>query len=345
MHSDLSPQQNVELFPSYIYKDCSTQQWTLPFSAFVYDHGQDGVRRRVFLRLLRQVLDLPEDQLQTSECFQDRIVGFLNTPQRGVSLGVHLDDDKIVGCGKSRRSGHVRCSIPIPETRLPANLEDNSPVPLSQAYSLALRPGDERSYQTSAEFIPPNGVSVITDIDDTIKISQVAHRRQLLHNTFLHPFVSVPGMSQLYQHWQEAGYSFHYVSSSPWQLFRPLYEFLKANQFPRGSFHLRAFRFGDPSVLKLLISSKRNKFKIISTILKHFPNRKFIFVGDSGEKDAEVYGKVARKFPDQTLHIFIRLVEGRPWTKKRVAKAFRHVPEDRWQTFHVPTQIPDLALS
>jgi phosphatidate phosphatase APP1 len=42
----------------------------------------------------------------------------------------------------------------------------------------------------------------------------------------------------------------------------------------------------------------------------HLPRRKFILVGDSGEKDPEVYRVMQRLFPDQVLKIYIRDVLG-----------------------------------
>lgn len=40
---------------------------------------------------------------------------------------------------------------------------------------------------------PRQGVSIISDIDDTIKISEVLDKVRLLANTFIHPFKAVPG--------------------------------------------------------------------------------------------------------------------------------------------------------
>ena len=50
--------------------------------------------------------------------------------------------------------------------------------------------------------VPPAGLSIISDIDDTIKESNVIHKRELMLNTFLREFVPVEGMSALYQRWQ-----------------------------------------------------------------------------------------------------------------------------------------------
>ncbi|KAI7884280.1 hypothetical protein K492DRAFT_125198, partial [Lichtheimia hyalospora FSU 10163] len=40
-------------------------------------------------------------------------------------------------------------------------------------------------------------------------------------------------------------------------------------------------------------------------IVKDFPKRKFILVGDSGERDPEIYRMLYDRFPDQIIKIFI----------------------------------------
>jgi phosphatidate phosphatase APP1 len=42
-----------------------------------------------------------------------------------------------------------------------------------------------------------------------------------------------------------------------------------------------------------------------------FPERRFVLVGDSGEKDPEVYSKLAARFPERVVAILIREVSGR----------------------------------
>ena len=62
------------------------------------------------------------------------------------------------------------------------------------------------------------GVSVISDIDDTIKITQVLNKGSLLKHTFYNGFKPVEGMNEIYQIWGAQKCQFHYVSASPWQL-------------------------------------------------------------------------------------------------------------------------------
>ena len=348
-HSSLSDNQQVLLFPTFVYHDEVDSKWKAPINGFVFSPGRDTIRQRMFLKLIQQVLGSDEDSLKQNPIFQERITGFLNVPQRVKPVVFHIGENLHSATGRSKRSGHVQISVALDETQLPEALANGTTVsgpPIEHRIKcrVALAPGDQRQFENDVAFIPPKGVSVISDIDDTIKISQVAHRSQLLQNTFLNPFVTVPGMAQLYSSWKDEGIAFHYVSSSPWQLFGPLNELLVGSGFPKGSFHLRSYRFGDPSVLKLLLARKRNKYNVIKSIFRMFPQRRFILVGDSGEKDPEIYGKVARKFPQQIERVLIRRVEGRPWTRLRVAKAFRKIPKELWQSFRVPTQIKKLQI-
>ncbi|KAF9018529.1 hypothetical protein BGZ52_004207 [Haplosporangium bisporale] len=135
--------------------------------------------------------------------------------------------------------------------------------------------------------IEPEGISVISDIDDTIKETNVtAGARTILRNTFLKEMREVEGMSQTYQQWWKQGAAVHYVSNSPWQLIPSLLDFFHTHMFPPGSAHLRLH----DSVLKTYFMSPpgENKRRCIREILSDFPDRKFILVGDSGEIDMEI---------------------------------------------------------
>ncbi|KAG0033348.1 hypothetical protein BGZ81_008682 [Podila clonocystis] len=153
--------------------------------------------------------------------------------------------------------------------------------------------------------IEPQGISVISDIDDTIKETNVtAGARTILRNTFLKEMREVEGMSQTYQQWWNQGAAVHYVSNSPWQLIPSLLDFFHTHMFPPGSAHLRLH----DSVLKTYFMSPpgENKRRCIREILSDFPDRKFILVGDSGEIDMEIYTEMALAYPDQIFRIFIR---------------------------------------
>ena len=65
--------------------------------------------------------------------------------------------------------------------------------------------------------IEPEGLSVISDVDDTIKITEIpAGPAIVMRNTFLRPYNAVPGMLENYGAFG-TDTSFHYVSGGPWQ--------------------------------------------------------------------------------------------------------------------------------
>ncbi|RHZ54804.1 hypothetical protein Glove_423g35 [Diversispora epigaea] len=155
--------------------------------------------------------------------------------------------------------------------------------------------------------VEPEGISVISDIDDTIKETAVlSGPRAILANTFLQPFKDVPGMAKLFRFWYDNGVMFHYVSNSPWQLFPMLRSFFNTHNFPPGSAHLKFY----DGIIRSARDQKGNptasKFEYIRELLKDFPKRKFILVGDSGEHDPDIYAKIATEYPNQIIRILIR---------------------------------------
>ena len=180
---------------------------------------------------------------------------------------------------------------------------------------------------------------MISDIDDTVKVSEVRHKKKLIDNTFCQPFRAVDGMAQTYRRWADAGAKFHFVSSSPWQLYEPLTRFLADNRFPAGTFHLKRFRFKDRTALDLLADPLTSKPRVIGPLLETYPQRKFVLVGDSGEQDPEVYALMARKYPQQILRIFIRNVTDEAADSPRYQHCFRDLPADLWQVFDDPSSL------
>ncbi|MCL1824846.1 MAG: App1 family protein [Betaproteobacteria bacterium] len=182
-----------------------------------------------------------------------------------------------------------------------------------------------------AKVIPAEGVSVVSDIDDTIKISEVRSKKALVHNTFLKPFRAVPGMAEWYQEIarNERQASFHYLTASPIQLYPALSEFLEDARFPPGLLHLRE------STSKRNIHASRkgtiaHKKNVITRLLTTWPQRKFILVGDSGESDPEIYADIARSYPERILAIHIRNVTNEDRTALRYQQTFAGIDPQIW---------------
>jgi len=277
--------------------------------------------------------------------FRERLDPFFDKGERGRRLRVQVGDQTLPLKTPTCRSGQFRETVHIPAEDaqslcLPwAGHEDwlALRVASSSREKAVTHPG--MAAEGAVQLIAPRGWSVISDIDDTIKRSDVADTRQLLRNTFLHEYEAVEGMAETYRAWAREGAAFHYVSSSPWQLFASLWRFLEDARFPRGSFHLRTVRVYGPGLLRLFLSRRAIKSRWIRSILRQFPGRSFVLVGDSGEQDPEIYGAIAREFPNQVARIFVRRVPGRPARQQRLEHAFRGLDPRRWHLFQDPEEM------
>jgi phosphatidate phosphatase APP1 len=151
-------------------------------------------------------------------------------------------------------------------------------------------------------------------------------------------------MADVYREWQDAGSVFHYVSASPWQLVTCLETFLRDAGLPSGSLHLKLFRLKDSTPLRRLPSRKRSKRRVIEQIMADFPRRQFLLVGDSGERDPEVYAAVARRNPQRVAGIAIRQLEGRPSEAKvraRLDRIGKRIPGGEWRVFLEAAEIAE----
>jgi hypothetical protein len=185
-------------------------------------------------------------------------------------------------------------------------------------------------FRGQALIVPAQGVSIISDIDDTIKRTQVRDRREMLLNTFARRFEAAPRMAAYYRALAQApGTRFHYLSSSPIQLYPALSDFIRSADFPAGSMHLR-----ESTTWRTLIpgaeDSRAHKLGVIDRLLTEFPQRRFVLVGDSGEADPEIYAQVIRAHPQRIDNIVIRDVTGEDRLSGRYRATFDGIDPVLW---------------
>ena len=152
----------------------------------------------------------------------------------------------------------------------------------------------------------PHGVSLISDIDDTIKHSAVGSgAREIFRNTFVRELgdLTIEGVKEWYKQLADLGVKIHYVSNSPWQLFPLLSSYFALAGLPPGSFHLKQYSGMLQGIFEPVAERKKST---LEKIMRDFPERKFLLVGDSGEADLEVYTDVVLSNPDRILGVFIR---------------------------------------
>ncbi len=323
--TNLAGDERVALFPSLGHQTDGGRTWQIPVHGEIYAHGRVGLGKRFLLKMLQRAMKAPDAEMQ-GELFRARIARFLANDCKGRVLAVRCGDEAPVATKRSRSNGHffgmLRIAADSLAPTVPPSPGETTPIELK-----VVRPGGEPVAAGRAYLLSRQGLSVISDIDDTLKHSHVACKRSLLANTFLRQFEPVEGMSEVYRGWSESGAAFHYVSSSPWQLYPHLAAHLAEQGFPDGSYHLRAFRLRDHLIRRILMFRRSGKAGVIHGLLKTFPDRRFLLVGDSGEIDPEIYGAMARKYPQQVAGIFIRQLGGPRDTAQRYKRAFRGVRE------------------
>lgn len=337
--TNLVREDRVVLFPSLGHLAPDGQHWLIDVHGDVSAPGQMNLGKRMLLRLLRRSMRAKSEELD-SPIFQDRISRFVASDRPGRRIVVRVADQLHALPDKTHRNGHFHAALKI-SAAAATNWAESASVGAEKYLETAV-------YGTpvlgQAYLIDPQGLSIISDIDDTLKHSFVVCKRTLLANTFLRPFETIPGMADVFRRWWAEGAAFHYVSSSPWQLYPHLAEHLAVEGFPAGSFHLRHFRLRDHLLRRLLLLRRSGKLSVIRRIVRRYPERRFLLVGDSGEHDPEVYGALARRYPQQIAGIYIRHLETKRSNPRRYARALRKIDPARILIYRDAEELARLPL-
>jgi phosphatidate phosphatase APP1 len=177
---------------------------------------------------------------------------------------------------------------------------------------------------------PTARIGIISDIDDTVISSNIGDKLKMVLTVILSnartrkPFEGVAGLYRAFQQGVTGAENnpIFYVSNSAWNLYGLLLEFLTLQKIPVGPLLLRDF--GD----HLLFSKDRDSHKKnnIKMVLESYPHLPFVLIGDSGERDPEIYRDMVKEFPDRVRAIYIRSVNKHP---SRVAAIDRLIDEVR----------------
>lgn len=174
---------------------------------------------------------------------------------------------------------------------------------------------------TGKIFVPlKNKFTFISDIDDTFLVS---HSSTILKRLYVilteNAYTRKPfeGVVAHYQMLEKAGAKpgehnpFFYVSSSEWNLYEYITDFLKRNQLPPGVLLLNQIKTID----KILQTGKNNhgsKFVRIVRIIDAFPDQQFVLLGDDTQRDPYIYESIASHFPEKIFAVYIRRVGKQP---------------------------------
>lgn len=311
------------MFVPAIARWLDAQRVEVDLHAWVYERE----RRRGVQALFARYLGLDRATLSAEDRarFDARCALFLTDSERGKVIDVAFDAPlrEVHALPATDAAGRSQARVVVDASPLGA---DARTLP----FHARLSEGDTRRFLGHALLVPEQGLSVISDIDDTVKITQVHDRREMLLNTFVRPFKPAPGLPEHFRRLAQAeGTRFHYLSASPFQLAPALEDFLRDEAFPPGSLHLR-----ESTRWNTLIpgsgDSRAHKLGVIAQLLADFPQRRFLLVGDSGEADPEIYAQAAREHPARIAAIVIRDVNGEGRDAARFRQSFAELAHELW---------------
>ena len=200
------------------------------------------------------------------------------------------------------------------------------PIPLRVAGLPAAFPPELAAVQATASvLVPPTGAEfgVISDLDDTVFETSATNLLKMLARTLFsnahsrQPFAGVAAFYRqlMYGRTGRPDNPFFYVSSSPWNLYDVLDEFMALHDMPPGPLLLRDFTISTPKttpppgVTGSAAIHFAHKLHEIDDLLTTYPQLPFVLLGDSGQEDARIYREVVRRHPGRIRAIYIRDVQ------------------------------------
>lgn len=244
-------------------------------------------------RTTSQQTTMSREELSVANAhLMSRLRPFLADPRVSIPITVFFfnDEQSQSRTVNTNEAGHFSVRVPL----------DFVPTQIRVLASETL------SAMEDVKIIEPRGISMISDIDDTIKHSAIASgAKEIFRNTFVRELedLRVLGVEEWYSKLDKMGVRVHYVSNSPWQLYPLLRSYLNLVGLPPGSFHLKQYTGMLQGIFEPAAEKKKGS---LQRIMRDFPERKFILVGDSGEADLEVYTDVVLANPGRVLGVFIR---------------------------------------
>lgn len=181
--------------------------------------------------------------------------------------------------------------------------------------------------------IPPSRAAfgVISDMDDTIIRTNATSLWRMIRVTALrnaHTRAAFPGVGAFFRALHAGGGAdanpLFYVSSSPWNLYDVLTQFLDLKGLPAGPLMLRDWGYGDRRVKS---RHHAHKLSAIRDIMGTYPEMPFILVGDSGQQDPEIYRDVVHEHPGRVRAVYIRNVTPDPLRGRAIRALAEEVEE------------------
>lgn len=156
---------------------------------------------------------------------------------------------------------------------------------------------------------------IISDLDDTVIHTGITSILLVAKLTFLENAKTrkpLDGVTEFYTALRHGTVGrpvnpIFYVSSSPWNLYDLLWDFIALNEIPQGPLLLRDFGL-DRSKFIAEDGHGHKRDKALA-LLDGYPELPFVLIGDSGQEDAVIYAEVCELRPGRVRAVYIRDID------------------------------------
>jgi phosphatidate phosphatase APP1 len=180
---------------------------------------------------------------------------------------------------------------------------------------------------TAAVLVPGAGArfGVVSDLDDTVIRSDVARLASMVAAVAFgsaHTREPFPGVAAFFRALHtgtgRAPNPVFYVSNGPWNLYDVIEHFLELRGIPFGPIELRDWASPWKEVRRE--GRYEHKLESIRRIFQTLDDLPLLLIGDSGERDPEIYRDLVREFPARVPAVYIRDVSRDPLRKREIAE-------------------------
>jgi phosphatidate phosphatase APP1 len=170
-------------------------------------------------------------------------------------------------------------------------------------------PGGESARSKGHVLVPHVArFGVISDLDDTVvrsSATNVLKMAWIVVRNNAHTRLPFEGVAAFYRALQLGAESrssnpIFYVSSSPWNIYDMLVDFLNVHGVPHGPLFLKDWS------LSVLGKHRDYKIGVIRHLLSIYEDLPFVLIGDSGEKDPEIYLQAVHEHQGRIRAVYIR---------------------------------------
>ncbi|ESZ92842.1 hypothetical protein SBOR_6773 [Sclerotinia borealis F-4128] len=214
---------------------------------------------------------------------------------------------------------------------------DTTDIQRLNVYTDGTLTGNATSY-----LVPESGITIISDIDDILRVTKIYEPEEGLLNSFARPFTQWMNMPDIYANWSRSipNLHFHYLTTTPEQVTRNYMQFIY-DTYPGGSFDTRPLNFSDVSATLSI-----RKF-LLTKIFETYPSRKFILMADTSNSDVmKDYPEMVTDFPGQVQCIFLRNTSATDSGDKfpYETSGFKNLDQSQYMFFLVPDDLTNLDI-